>query len=142
MRTDYFANLTANSACPATQNQSGAAANPHEYSVAPPAPPAPQENDEAEKNGRALFTHYGKGYVHPDGRVETGTPEPTPRPAVAWPADLNDMLRRVSTAFEWTDTDRRDFIDWARRSPEGLADARVFLEAEAAKLPGQRIEDL
>ena len=80
------------------------------------------------------YTHYGKGYQHPDGLVETGAPDPAPRPAVAWPHDLDDKLRRVSTRFEWSDADRRDFVAWARRSPEGTADARTFLEVECAKL--------
>lgn len=81
------------------------------------------------------YTHFGRGYVHPDGRIDSGTPEPTPRPVAGWPADLNDMLRRVATAFEWSQQDVTDFRQWARRSPEGLADARVFLQAEVAKLP-------
>lgn len=51
------------------------------------------------------------------------------------------MLRRVATAFEWSDADRRDFIAWARRSPEGLADARAFLEAESARLPAPGLSD-
>lgn len=87
------------------------------------------------------YTSFGKGYRHPDGRVETGQPEPTPRPVAAWPADLNALLLRVATAFEWSDTDRRDFVAWARRSPEGLADARAFLEHEAAKLPAPGLSD-
>lgn len=58
-----------------------------------------------------------------------------PRPTMAWPADLDALLRRVATAFEWTQADVRDFRQWARRSPEGLADARAFLQTEAAKLP-------
>lgn len=61
-----------------------------------------------------------------------------PRPAERWPADLADMLRRVSTRFEWSDTDRQDFIAWAQRSAEGLADAKAFLESECLKLPGRR----
>jgi len=81
------------------------------------------------------YTHFGRGYVHPDGRIETGTPEPMPRPVAGWPADMTQLLRRVSAYYEWTNADRRDFVQWARRSPEGLADARVFLQAEVAKLP-------
>lgn len=67
--------------------------------------------------------------------VPGGTVPPTPPPAVDWPADLNNMLRRVATAFEWRDTDRRDFVAWARRSPEGMNDARELLVAECEKLP-------
>lgn len=76
-----------------------------------------------------------------DARVTTwrnfsgGKVPSAPRPAEPWPADLSVLLRRVATAFEWTDQDRRDFAAWARRSPEGLADARRFLEVEAARLP-------
>jgi hypothetical protein len=69
------------------------------------------------------------------------TPPAPSRPTVDWPADLNALLRRVSTAFEWSDADRRDFVAWARRSPEGLADARAFLEAECAKLPAPGLSE-
>lgn len=93
-----------------------------------------------EEPGKVLHS-YGKGYRHPDGRIETGEPEPMPRPAVDWPADLTVLLRRVSTAFEWSQVDVADFRQWARRSPEGIADARVFLEAEAAKLPAPSLTD-
>lgn len=135
MRTDYFDGLVPT--VPTSINTSGDAANPHKYSVSPLSPLSPAKNGEAEKNavGRVLHTNYGAGYRHPDGRVETGAPEPPPPPAMDWPADLNALLRRVSTAFEWTDADRRDFIAWARRSPEGLDDAARFLVAEAEKLP-------
>jgi len=61
-----------------------------------------------------------------------------PPPAVDWPADLGALLRRVATAFEWSDTDRRDFVAWASRSPEGMADARSFLLAESEKLNTKR----
>ncbi|ANX03404.1 hypothetical protein [Immundisolibacter cernigliae] len=93
-----------------------------------------------EEPGKVLHS-YGKGYRHPDGRVETGEPEPMPRPAVDWPADLDAMLRRVSAFYEWTQADRADFTAWARRSPDGMADARAFLEAEAAKLPAPSLTD-
>lgn len=104
---------------------------------------SPQSPALSEENavGRVLFTHYGAGYRHPDGRVETGAPEPAPRPTEAWPADLSVLLRRVATAFEWSDTDRRDFVAWARRSPEGLAEARAFLEAECQKLPAPGLSE-
>lgn len=81
------------------------------------------------------FTNYGRGYRHADGRVESGEPEPIPAPALPWPDDLTAGLRRVAVAFEWTDADRRDFVAWARRSAQGLADAAEFLAAELAKLP-------
>lgn len=69
------------------------------------------------------------------GHADSPPAAPMPRPLVAWPADLATLLRRVSVAFEWTRVDVRDFRQWAQRSPAGLADARTFLEAEAAKLP-------
>ena len=94
----------------------------------------PQEGGAAEKPASA-YTNYGKGYRHPDGRVESGQPEPMPRPTVGWPKDLDALLNRVATAFEWLQSDVTEFRQWARRSPEGLADARAFLEAESAKLP-------
>jgi hypothetical protein len=43
-------------------------------------------------------------------------------------------LRRVSEHFEWTAADRADFVAWARRSPDALADAREFLRREAASI--------
>lgn len=76
------------------------------------------------------FTNFGKGYRHPDGRIESGKPDPVPPAAEPWPDDLDGMLRRVGTFYEWSTTDRRDFVAWARRSPDGLEDARVFLQAE------------
>lgn len=133
MRTNYFDDLIGPT-CPSSKNKTGAAANPRGHDVTPLAPLAPLKNGESEKNGQTL-TNYGKGYRHPDGRVETGQHDLMPRPTVDWPADLTAMLRRVATAFEWSDADRRDFITWSRRSPDGLADARAFLETEAAKLP-------
>lgn len=139
MRTDYFAKLRVPTV-PAAKNTSGDAANPHEHYVSPP---SPQENGEAKKSDaqQVLFTNYDKGYRHADGRIETGTPEPAPRPALAWPHDLDRLLARVSCAFEWLPQDRTDFIAWARRSPEGLADARAFLEHEVAKLPAPGLSD-
>ena len=71
-----------------------------------------------------------------------GKAPPAPsRPTEPWPADLGALLRRVATAFEWTRQDVADFVAWARRSPEGLADARAFLEAECAKLPAPGLSD-
>lgn len=64
-----------------------------------------------------------------------GKAPPMPPPAMDWPADLEALLRRVAAAFEWTRQDVADFTAWARRSPEGMADARAFLDAECEKLP-------
>ncbi|WP_448505467.1 hypothetical protein [Immundisolibacter sp.] len=101
-----------------------------------PRSPAPPDGKVAPAGaGHGLAINYGKGYRHPDGRIETGQPGPMPRPALEWPADLAALLARVSVAFEWTAADLRDFRQWAQRSPDGLADARAFLEAEAARLP-------
>lgn len=127
---DYFANLTV----PTTEGASGGGGSPHEQSAAQPAPP---KNVEAEKNDarQVMFTNYGAG--HPDAPPA----EPMPRPAEPWPADLNALLTRVSVAFEWSPTDVTDFRQWARRSPDGMADARVFLEDEAARLPVPGLTD-
>ncbi len=64
-----------------------------------------------------------------------------PPPAMAWPDDLSAMLNRVASYFEWSQADRQDFIAWARRSPEGIHDAREFLMAEVAKLPAPGLSD-
>lgn len=77
----------------------------------------------------------GKEHVATWRNFSGGKLPSAPRPVEQWPADMNQLLRRVTAYYEWTDADRREFIAWARRSPEGLADARRFLEAEAAKLP-------
>ena len=66
--------------------------------------------------------------------ISRGRAPTTPRPAMGWPADLNDALRRVATAFEWSQQDVNDFRQWARRSAEGMADAVEFLRHEMAKL--------
>lgn len=144
MRTDYFDHLIpAGPTRPTTTKESGVGENVEIARVTPQAPPTPHENAESEKTaagksnrasnrdrtGRVLFTNYGAG--HPDAKP----PEPMPAPAVGWPTDLLVLLNRVATHFEWTSADRQAFIAWARSSPEGLADARRFLEAEAAKLP-------
>lgn len=99
------------------------------------------EQHESAAGEKATLTNYGNGYRHPDGRVETGQPEPMPRPVVSWPADLDGMLRRVSAFYEWTQADRADFTAWARRSPDGMAEARAFLQGEAAKLPAPGLSD-
>ncbi len=57
---------------------------------------------------------------------------PTTEP---WPAHMNALLNRVAAAFEWSPADRKDFAAWARRSAEGLANARQFLERENARIP-------
>lgn len=67
--------------------------------------------------------------------VSGGGAAPAPAPAVSWPAELTAALKRVSTHFEWSRADIADFTRWARRSAEGLDDARAFLQAEAARLP-------
>ncbi len=80
-------------------------------------------------------TPPGDAHVATWRNVPGGTVPPTPPPAMDWPADLEALLRRVAAAFEWTRQDVADFIAWARRSPEGMADARAFLQAECEKLP-------
>jgi len=70
--------------------------------------------------------------------VSGGKVAPMPAPAVPWPAELTDALKRVATAYEWTRADVADFCRWARRSPEALADAAEFLRTECAKLPEYR----
>lgn len=79
-------------------------------------------------------TPPGDAHVRTWRNIGGGKVTPAPVPAVDWPTDLGDMLRRVSTAFEWSAEDRKDFIRWARRSPGGVEDARQFLEAECDKL--------
>ena len=73
-------------------------------------------------------------------QVSGGKLAPMPPPTVAWPPELTDMARRVADHFEWTAADRHDFVAWARRSAQALADASEFLHAEYAKLPGQRMQ--
>lgn len=63
-----------------------------------------------------------------------------PPPAELWLQDLDRLLNRVATAFEWSRTDVTDFRQWARRSAEGVQDARVFLQHEAAKLPAAGLD--
>lgn len=87
------------------------------------------QDSNRDRTGLVLHTNYGAG--HPDAKPQ----EPMPAAALAWPQALSVTLNRVATHFEWTSADWQDFIQWARRSPEALADARAFLEAEAAKLP-------
>ena len=53
----------------------------------------------------------------------------------SWPPDVARLLARVSCAFRWQQADVNDLMAWARRCPGALADARVFLEHEVAKLP-------
>lgn len=70
------------------------------------------------------------------GKVAQG-----PAPAEPWLAELDDMLNRVSCAFEWMPADRADFIQWARRSAQGMADAAEFLRHECEKLkPTERTD--
>ncbi len=51
------------------------------------------------------------------------------------------MLRRVAVGFEWSQQDVTDFRQWARRSPDGVADARQFLQSECAKLAPPGLTD-
>lgn len=90
---------------------------------------------EAEKAERALHTNYGTG--HPDAQPL----EPMPPPIADWPDDLTQLLRRVATHYEWSEQDRQDFRQWARRSPQGMTDAAEFLRAEAARLPAPGLSD-
>ncbi|MGK2941287.1 MAG: hypothetical protein ACSLFJ_06355 [Immundisolibacter sp.] len=112
---------------------------------------------EVTRHGGRLLAHGGRLHIEapkalPDdliGRLRTGKAElltvlsggaPDIRLTERWPADLATLLRRVSVAFEWTAADVRDFRQWAQRSPAGLADARTFLQAEAAKLPAPSVD--
>ena len=76
-----------------------------------------------------MFTNYGKGFRHPDGSVETGTPDPMPPPAADWPPGLTEQLRLAAKTHGWSPDEAREFRRWAMRSPQGIADARLFLEA-------------
>jgi len=80
------------------------------------------------------YTPPGNAHVASWRNIGGGKVPPMPPPAMAWPPDLDAMLRRVSEHFEWTRQDIADFRQWAQRSPAGLADARVFLAAECDKL--------
>ena len=71
-------------------------------------------------------------------QVSGGRRAPMPTPAVGWSDELTADLRRVSDHFEWSRDDVRDFVAWARRSPQALADAGEFLRTECAKLPEYR----
>lgn len=64
--------------------------------------------------------------------VSGGTVAPIPAPALPWPPELTDTLRRVAEHYEWTRQDIADFCRWARRSPEALADAAESLRGWAA----------
>lgn len=86
-------------------------------------------------------TPPGDAHVRTWRNVAGGRVPKMPPPAEPWPDDLNAMLRRVSCAFEWTDTDRRAFVAWAQRSPDSLAEARQFLQSECAKLPIAGLSD-
>lgn len=114
MRTDYFAGLRVPTV-PTTKIESGDAENLALARLSPLSPPSPQENS------------------NPEGCAPLAGQ--TPPAALPWPAELRDIARRVADHFEWTAADRRDFVAWARRSPEALARAGEFLRAEVAKLP-------
>ena len=64
--------------------------------------------------------------------VSGGSVAPIPAPALPWPPELTDTLRRVAEHYEWTRQDIADFCRWARRSPEALADAAKSLRGWAA----------
>ena len=65
-----------------------------------------------------------------------------PRTVEPWPTDMDRLLSRVATHFEWSQEDRRDFRQWARRDQQGIVDARQFLEHEVANLPTPGLSDL
>jgi hypothetical protein len=67
--------------------------------------------------------------------VSGGTVAPMPAPALPWPPEMADDLRRVAGHYGWSRADIADFCRWARRSPEALADAAASLSAWAAELP-------
>ncbi|MGE0810549.1 MAG: hypothetical protein AB7I42_28920 [Bradyrhizobium sp.] len=161
MRNDYFAALRVPTV-PTTPPQCGDSANPHKHCVSPPSPQYPQENTDTVRGGpladpAAPCEHCGCGSFWraadgwrcescnpaPDNvtrwrNVSGGRVAPMPPPALPWPADLTEALKRVATAFEWTRQDIADFCRWARRSQEALADAGEFLRAECAKLTGHQ----
>ena len=165
-KRDTWSRATAIPAIPATQPNGEAAtvariatvavATTKDEKTAPPAKVAALSDPAAPCptcNGGSLWRDQAGAWhcerCHPPGAepVRTwrnfagGKPTPAPRPAEAWPSDLNGMLRRVATAFEWSDADRRDFVAWARRSKDGMADARAFLVAECDKLPAPGLSD-
>jgi hypothetical protein len=73
--------------------------------------------------------HVERWYTVPGGTVASTT-----APSLPWPPEMTIELRRVSEHFEWSRRDIADFTRWARRSPQGLADACAFLRGEATKL--------
>lgn len=93
------------------------------------------------RTGNVIHVNFGKGYRHPDGSIATGEIDPMPKPTVLWPTDLSPLLRKVSIARGWSDAEREQFVQWARRSPEGVADARRLLEAEVAQMPTPSMAD-
>lgn len=159
MRNDYFAALRVPTD-PTTPPQCGDSANPHKHCVSPLSPQYPQENTDTVRGGpladpAAPCEHCGCGSFWraadgwhcagcnpaPDGvtrwrNVSGGKVAARPPPAVPWPAELTDALKRVSTYFEWSRADIAEFCRWAQRSPQALADAGAFLRAEMAKLTG------
>lgn len=52
--------------------------------------------------------------------------------------DFAALLRRVSTAYEWTQDDKREFMRWAWRSHTAMGEARDFLLRECAKLDARK----
>ena len=106
---------------------------------APAAEPSSTPN--GGRTGNVIYATFGRGYRHPDGSIATGEPDPMPKPAMPWPTDLSPLLRKVSIARGWSDAEREQFVQWARRSPEGVADARRLLETEVARLPAPGMAD-
>lgn len=155
MATDYFAALRGPGG-PGTPTPTGDGANPHEQCASPAAPVAPVENGNAVKSepladpatpctacGCGSYWHAADGWycegcepAPPDvtrwRHVSGGTVAPMPPPALPWPPELTDTLRRVAEHFEWSRQDIADFCRWARRSPEALADAAESLRGWAA----------
>lgn len=87
------------------------------------------------RTGNVIYISAARGYKHPDGSIATGEPDPMPKPAVPWPTDLSVLLRKVSIARRWSDAEREHFVQWARRSQQGIDDARATLESEVAQMP-------
>lgn len=113
--------------------EAGQAPRQPDAAKAPAAEPSSTPN--GGRTGNVIYATFGKGYRHPDGSIATGEPDPMPKPAMPWPTDLSPLLRKVSIARGWSDAEREQFVQWARRSPEGVADARRLLETEVARLP-------
>jgi hypothetical protein len=93
------------------------------------------------RTGNVIYATFGRGYRHADGSIATGEPDPMPKPTAPWPTDLSPLLRRVSIARRWSDAEREHFVQWARRSQQGIDDARATLESEVAQMPKPGMAD-